>query len=93
MDKQTKKAVDAQLKKIGLSFNSFVNLAAIQLLIQGKIPFSIQIPPDIPNAITQKAIDLVEKEESGKVPDTIPYFTDSAKMIEYMKNYEEHNVE
>lgn len=93
MDKQTKKAVDAQLKKIGLSFNSFVNLAAIQLLIQGKVPFSIQAPLDIPNETTQRAIDLVEKEESGKVTDTIPFFSDSDKMIEYMKNYREHDEE
>lgn len=91
IDKQAKQTVDAQLKQMGLSFNSFVNLAVTQFLIQGKIPFSIQAPLDIPNETTQKAIDLVEKEESGEVPDTIPFFSDSKKMIEYMKNYKEHD--
>lgn len=93
IDEKVKQAVDAQLKQMGLSFNTFVNLAVTQFLIQGKIPFNIKAPLDIPNETTQKAIDLVEKEENGEIPDTIPFFTDSDKMVEYMKKYNECDEE
>lgn len=56
MDKKTKEAADKQLKKIGLNFNSYVNLAVTQLLIQGQVPFEIKLPEDTPTFSDGKSL-------------------------------------
>lgn len=51
MDDDLKAQVNALLDSMGLSFNTFVNMASIQLVSQRRIPFEIKEPaPALPTA-------------------------------------------
>lgn len=51
MDNDLKAQVTALLDSMGLSFNTFVNMASIQLVSQRRIPFEIKEPaPALPAA-------------------------------------------
>lgn len=89
MDKKTKEAADKQLKKIGLNFNSYVNLAVTQLLIQRQVPFEIKLPENSPREKTRKAIESAEKKIQGILPEDTPVFSDGKSLVEFMKNYKD----
>lgn len=89
MDKATKEAADKQLKKIGLNFNSYVNMAVTQFLVQGQIPFSVKVPEDLPRKKTEKAIEIAEKKDQGLLPEDTPAFSDGKRLVNYMKKYKE----
>lgn len=44
LDDELKKAVTLRLDALGLNFNTFVVMAAKQLVAQNKLPFSTQVP-------------------------------------------------
>jgi addiction module RelB/DinJ family antitoxin len=44
MDESLKEEVSERLDALGLSFNTFVNMAAKQLVAQERIPFSLDVP-------------------------------------------------
>lgn len=51
MDDDLKSQVNALLDSMGLSFNTFVNMASIQLVSQRRIPFEVKEPaPTLPVA-------------------------------------------
>ena len=51
MDDDLKAQANALLDSMGLSFNTFVNMASIQLVSQRRIPFEVSEPvPTLPDA-------------------------------------------
>lgn len=64
-----------KLAIIGLSIDEYVNLAARQLLVQGKVPFEIMTEIDVVTDTTRRALVLAEAKELGIVPDDSPEFS------------------
>lgn len=83
LDDQLKQALIEKLAIIGLSIDEYVNLAARQLLVQGKVPFEIMTEIDVVNDTTRRALVLAEAKELGIVPDDSPEFS----TIEALKVY------
>ena len=51
MDDDLKAEVNAILDSMGLNFNTFVNMASVQLVSQRRIPFEVKAPePVLPHA-------------------------------------------
>ena len=51
MDDDLKAEVNAILDSMGLNFNTFVNMASVQLVSQRRIPFEVRAPePVLPHA-------------------------------------------
>ncbi|MDF7636778.1 type II toxin-antitoxin system RelB/DinJ family antitoxin [Leuconostocaceae bacterium ESL0958] len=46
MDNELKEAVNVRLEALGLNFNTFVVMAAKQLVAQNRLPFDAVIPTD-----------------------------------------------
>mgnify|MGYP000915794394 CR=1 FL=1 len=53
------------LDSVGLSLNSYLNLAVRQLVNQRKIPFDIVGRPEVPNEATRRAMVIAEAHELG----------------------------
>lgn len=85
LDSDLKGRIEKKLKDTGLSLNAYFTLAARQLDIQGKIPFEIKTPSEKPTQETLDAILLAQAKDEEIIPDDTPSFTNSKKMIEYMK--------
>lgn len=85
LDSDLKRRIEKRLKDTGLSLNAYFTLAAKQLDIQEKIPFEIKTPVEKPTSETMEAILLAQAKDNNVIPDDTPGFTDSKKMIEYMK--------
>lgn len=85
LDSDLKRRIEKRLKDTGLSLNAYFTLAAKQLDIQEKIPFEIKTPVEKPNKETLDAILIAKAKDEGTIPNDTPGFTDSKKLIEYMK--------
>ena len=75
MDDDLKTQVNALLDSMGLSFNTFVNMASIQLVSQRRIPFEIKEPaPVLPTAGHASTNGVVYEglDERGYPKVTIP---------------------
>ena len=65
MDDDLKAEVNAILDSMGLNFNTFVNMASVQLVSQRRIPFEVRAPePVLPhaghvaaNGVTYRGVD------------------------------------
>ena len=65
MDDDLKAEVNAILDSMGLNFNTFVNMASVQLVSQRRIPFEVKAPePVLPragrvaaNGVTYRGVD------------------------------------
>ena len=53
------------LDSVGLSLNSYLNLAVRQLVNQRKIPFEIVGRAEVPNEATRRAMVIAEAHELG----------------------------
>ncbi|WP_033388641.1 type II toxin-antitoxin system RelB/DinJ family antitoxin [Levilactobacillus parabrevis] len=85
LDEQLRQAVTAQLQAVGLTLNAYFVLAAKQLVIQDRIPFAVLTPGENePNAVTRRAMVVIEAKELGLIPDDSPVFTDVAAMMAYL---------
>ena len=59
MDDDLKAEVNAILDSMGLNFNTFVNMASVQLVSQRRIPFEVRAPePVLPHAGHVAAMEL-----------------------------------
>lgn len=77
MSEDLKNDCSSILKSLGLTFNSFVNMAVSQLVIQRRVPFEIVAPTeDVPNAETHAALVEAEAKELGLIPDDSVSFSD-----------------
>lgn len=72
------------LDSIGLSYNSFVLLATHQLVNQRRIPFEIVSAPEVPNALTHRALIEAEAKELGLLTDDSKSFNDVDELMAYL---------
>lgn len=71
MDDELSTLATSKLKELGLSFNTYVILATKQLIIQNRIPFSLELPSEKEelNEETRRAIVTAEAKMLGILPD------------------------
>ena len=72
------------LDSVGLSLNSYLNLAVRQLVNQRKIPFEIVGRAEVPNEATRRAIVIAEAHELGILPDDSPSFNDADELMSFL---------
>lgn len=72
------------LDSIGLSFNSYVQLATRQLVNQRRIPFDLVASSEVPNEETHRALVEAEARALGLIPDTAPAFTSAKNLMAYL---------
>lgn len=72
------------LDSMGLSFNSYVQLATRQLVIQRRIPFDLVAPSEVPNEKTHRALAEAEARALGLIPDTSPTFASTDQLMTYL---------
>ena len=83
LDDKLKKELNKELKSMGLSINGYFNLAALQLIIQKKVPFEVLAETDEPTETTKKALVTAQAKELGIIPDDSPSFDN----VDELKNY------
>ena len=84
-DKGVKKDATKILDSLGLSFNSYLNLAVKQLVNQKQVPFEIKMEQEIPNETTKTAMLEAQAKEAGIISDTSPRFTNADDLLEYLE--------
>ncbi|WP_143455779.1 damage-inducible protein J [Limosilactobacillus reuteri] len=62
------------LEPMGLSINSYFNMAVRQLVIQKKIPFEILAEQEDSNLTTRRALIEAKAKDLGIIPDGSPHF-------------------
>lgn len=72
------------LDSIGLSFNSYVQLATRQLVNQRRVPFDLVAPSEVPNEETHRALVEAEARALGLIPDASPAFTSADQLMAYL---------
>lgn len=72
------------LDSVGLSLNSYLNLAVRQLVNQRKIPFEIVGRAEVPNEATRRAMVIAEAHELGILPDDGPSFNNADELISFL---------
>ena len=87
MDENVKAKVCAMLEGMGMTFGGFVNMAARQLLIQGKLPFEVMAAPtqDVPTEQTRRALIEAEAKSVGLIPDDAVTFEDGASAAAFIR--------
>ncbi|MDO5117865.1 MAG: type II toxin-antitoxin system RelB/DinJ family antitoxin [Eggerthellaceae bacterium] len=56
MDDDLKKQATAKLEALGLSFNTFVVMATVQLVSQDRVPFDLVVPDSSPGVSGDRGI-------------------------------------
>lgn len=74
------------LDSIGLSFNSYVQLATRQLVNQRRIPFELVAASEIPNEQTYRVLVGAEAKALGLIPDDSRTFTDSDALMNFLES-------
>ena len=72
------------LDSVGLSLNSYLNLAVRQLVNQRKIPFEIVGRPEVPNEVTRRAMVIAEAHELGILPDDSSSFDNVDDLMSFL---------
>lgn len=72
------------LDSVGLSLNSYLNLAVRQLVNQRKIPFEIVGRPEVPNEVTRRAMVVAEAHELGILPDDSSSFDNVDDLMSFL---------
>ena len=86
MDEDVKSRVCAMLEGMGMTFGGFVNMAARQLLIQGRLPFPVLAPrADRPTEETRRALVEAEAKMLGLLPDDAVTFEDGRAAAAYLR--------
>lgn len=73
------------LDSIGLSFNSYVQLATRQLVNQRRIPFDLVAPAEVPSEATYRALVEAEAKALGLISDNSPSFTCADDMMAFLE--------
>ena len=84
-DKETKNSAIKILDSLGLSFNSYLNLAVKQLVNQKRVPFEIKMEQDVPNEVTKTTMLRAEAKESGLIDDDSPRFNNADDLFDYLE--------
>lgn len=70
-DDELKVQVNDKLEKLGLNLNTYVVMALKQLVAQNRVPFSLEVPEQLPmDEELYRTMVRVEAEELGLIPDT-----------------------
>ena len=85
-DKESKEKATSILDSLGLSFNSYLNLAVKQLINQRKVPFEIKLEEDIPNEDTRAAMLKAEAKAAGLIKDNSPAFDNVDELMAYLES-------
>ena len=85
VDEQLKTEATRILDSIGLSFNSYLNLALKQLVNQRRVPFELVCGCDVPNSETRLAMLRAEAMEAGLIPDDAVTFDSAEDAIAYLE--------
>lgn len=72
------------LDSVGLSLNSYLNLAVRQLVNQRKIPFEIVGRAEVPNEVTRRAMVIAEAHEHGILPDDSLSFNNADELMSFL---------
>lgn len=86
IDADLKQAASKQLASMGLSMNTYLNMALRQLVLQQAVQFESDEPSWVPNEETEKALVLARAEELGLIPDNAPAFDDPKRAIRYLND-------
>ncbi len=84
LDDDLKSEAVSILNSIGLSLNSYVQLATRQLVNQRRIPFELVAAPEIPNEETHRALVEAEAKALGLIPDDSPAFTNADDLMAFL---------
>lgn len=87
MDEDIKAKTCSMLEGMGMTFGGFVNMAARQLIIQGRLPFEVlaAVSMDIPNETTQRALVEAQAKMLGLLPDDAESFPDGASAAAFIR--------
>lgn len=93
LDANFKRKLTKKLNELGLSFNSYVMLAAEQLLVQEEVPFEIKTmlgPKEKVtfNEKTRRAIIRSQSEKVGLIPKVSKDFTNAAEFMNALNDDE-----
>ena len=72
------------LDSVGLSLNSYLNLAVRQLVNQRKIPFEIVGREEVPTEVTRRAMVSAEAHELGILPDDSLSFNNADELMSFL---------
>ena len=86
MDDELKRQVTAALDSMGLNFNTFVNMASIQLITKHRLPFDVEEPTLVPNEATLKVLVEEEAKSLGILPDDALNLTSSDAIRQHFSN-------
>ena len=84
LDDDLKAEMLKDLEPMGISLNSYFNMAGRQLVIQKKIPFEILTEKSEPNLTTRKALITAEAKALGIIHDVTHGFTNFNDLKEYL---------
>lgn len=85
IDEADKRMATEILDSLGISFNSYLNMAVKQLVNKRCVPFELDAPRDIPNEETRMALAIAEAKELGIIADDSPAFTDADEALAYLE--------
>ena len=87
MDEGVKATACSMLDSMGMTFGGFVNMAARQLIIQGRLPFEVIAPQqsEVPNEVTHRALIEAEAKTLGLIPDDAVSFSDAHEAPEFIR--------
>lgn len=69
---------------MGLSFNSYINMAVRQLVNQRRIPFEVVAVDETPTNKTYRAMVEAEAKALGIIKDDSPVFTTTQDLFTYL---------
>lgn len=85
MDEGLKRETVSILESLGLNFNTYVTMAARQLVAQKRVPFDIIVASEELNEETRRAMVAAEAKALGLVPDDAPVFQNANDALDYLE--------
>lgn len=84
IDETDKRLATEILDSLGITFNSYINMAVKQLINKRKVPFELAAPKEVPNSETRMALAIAEAKELGIIEDDSPTFSDANAALAYL---------
>lgn len=85
-DEASKNQAIEILDSIGLSFNSYLNLAVKQLVNKRRVPFELEAVELSPTEETRRAMVEAEAKELGLIPDDSPSFSNASDALAFLRD-------
>lgn len=85
-DEDDKRAAIEILDSMGITLNSYLNMAVKQLVNKRRVPFELEAPKEIPNEETRRAMLVAEAKELGLIADESPKFDNTDDAIAYLRS-------